>query len=124
MITPTRRNLRTRLRSRIPGVRFPDLYCWYVLASTLDILFTYVVIVVYKGSEANRIAAHIFDKYGWPGMIALKYATVILVLLVCEVVAMKSEQAAQRLAIFAICVGAFPVLYATVLVWTWGRQSL
>ena len=118
-----KRNLRTKLRAGIPGVKFPDLYCWYVLASTLDILFTYIIIEVYKGYEANQIAAGIFAKHGWPGMIALKYATVLIVLTICEVVALKSEKLANALAIFAICVGAFPVLWASVLVWTWAHSQ-
>lgn len=118
-----KRNLRTKLRSRVPGVLFPDLYCWYVLASTLDILFTYIIIEVYKGWEANRVAAGIFERYGWPGMIALKYSTVILVLIVCELVARRNDRLAHRLAVLAVAVGAFPVLWASVLVWAWARAE-
>lgn len=101
------------------GVRFPDHYCWYVLASTLDIIVTFIIIEVYKGGEANRIAAHIFDRFGWPGMIALKYATVLIVVGVCEVVARKHHEVARKLAVFAVAVGAFPVLYGFVLVRSW-----
>lgn len=118
-----KRNLRTKLRSHVPGVRYPDLYCWYVLASTLDILFTYIIIEVYKGWEANQIAAGIFVKYGWPGMIALKYSTVVVVLVVCELVARKHEWLGHRLAMLAVAVGAFPVLWGSVLVWTWARDG-
>jgi uncharacterized membrane protein len=119
-----KQNLRTKLRSHVPAVKFPDLYCWYVLASTLDIVFTYIIIEVYKGWEANKLAAAIFERYGWPGMIALKYATVTIVLIVCEAAALKNERIAHRLAILAVAVGAFPVLWAAMLVWSWARHEM
>jgi phage-related holin len=100
-------------------VRFPDHYCWYVLTSTLDVLVTFIIIEVYRGGEANRVASHIFDRFGWPGMIALKYATVLVVIGVCEVVARKNESLARNLAVLAVAVGAFPVLYGFMLVRVW-----
>jgi uncharacterized membrane protein len=107
------------IRTAAKGVRFPDHYCWYVLASTLDIIVTFIIIEVYKGGEANQLAAKIFDRFGWPGMIALKYATVLVVVLVCETVARKNEPLARNLSVLAIAVGAFPVLYGAMLVRAW-----
>ncbi len=109
--------------SRRRGVRFPDLYCWYILASTLDIIVTFVIVEVYKGGEANQIAAAIFHRFGWPGMIALKYASVLVVIGVCEVVARKNERLARGVAKLAVIVGAFPVLYGAVLVRTWAAHA-
>jgi hypothetical protein len=52
-------------------------------------------------------------------MIALKYATVLIVIGVCEVVARKNESLARSLAVLAVAVGAMPVLYGFVLVRAW-----
>lgn len=99
--------------------RYPELYPWYIVTSTLDILTTFIIIEVYKGWEANKIAAKIFEHYGWPGMIALKYATVIFVVLICEAVGSRRPPLGKRLAKLAIAIGAAPVLLGAVQVWIW-----
>lgn len=100
-------------------VRYPRHYGWYLVTSTLDVLTTYIVIEVYKGWEANKIAAHIFEEYSWPGMIALKYATVLVVVLVCEAVGSRRFRLGWRLAALAVIVGALPVLLGSIQIWIW-----
>jgi Domain of unknown function (DUF5658) len=113
--------LKHRIIRAARSVRYPDLYCWYVLSSTLDIITTFIIIHVYDGTEANKIANAIFQRHGWPGMILLKYATVVIVLIVCEVVATKKPMLGKGLAITAVCVGALPVLLGAIQVWLWAR---
>jgi uncharacterized membrane protein len=115
---PGRRSLYRRIAEKFWSVaRYPDHYCWYILASTLDIVTTFIIVEVYGGGEANRIAARIFDRYGWPGMILLKYATVILVIAACEVVGRRRFATGRRLATLAIAVGALPVLWGAIQLW-------
>jgi uncharacterized membrane protein len=115
--------MKQRLIRTIRAVKYPDLYCWYILASTLDIVTTYVIIEHYEGSEANHIANGIFQRFGWAGMVALKYATVVIVVLVCEAIALRNIRAGRRMAIVAVCIGALPVLLGAiqVYIWVWGN---
>src|SRR5262245_51719109 len=69
------------------GVReralYPDHYVWYVIAATLDVLVTYVIIGQLGGREVNRVAGALVERFGHWGLIGLKYASVVLVVLIC-----------------------------------------
>jgi uncharacterized membrane protein len=99
--------------------QYPKLYPWYIIAASMDILTTFIVIEVYSGWEVNKIAAKIFAKFGWMGMIGLKFATVLLVVLICEAVGSRRPVLGKRVAILAIVLGAAPVMLGAVQIWVW-----
>ncbi|MDX2132401.1 MAG: DUF5658 family protein [Planctomycetota bacterium] len=105
-----------------PGTRpvlYPNLYVWYLLASSLDIMMTYAIIWKIGGREVNQIAQRFVDTFGHWGLIVLKFTTVVFVIAVCEVVGRRSERAGRRLAIAAIALSAFPVGYGVVQIVAW-----
>jgi uncharacterized membrane protein len=102
-------------------VLYPNLYVWYVFASTLDILLTYTIIWKLGGREVNRVAQHFIEHHGHWGLIMLKYLSVMLVVAICESVGRKSESAGRRLALAAIVVSALPVGYGIVQVLAWAH---
>ncbi len=94
------------------GVLYPDLYCWYVLAASLDILVTAIVMAYYGAVEVNGVASAVIERFGFGGLIPLKFATVILVLLVCEYVGRTKRVTGQRVAQLAVVVSFFPIVAA------------
>lgn len=94
------------------GVLYPDLYCWYVLAASLDILVTALVMSYYGAVEVNGVASAVIERFGFGGLIPLKFATVVLVLLVCEYVGRLRPRTGLRVAQFAVGVSFLPVVAA------------
>lgn len=107
----------------MPWALYPNHYAWYVFAGTLDILVTYVIVMYLGGGEANQLARHVLNRHGWPGMIVLKYATVLVVLLVCEFVGRKSAKTGRRLALAAVVLSSLPVGLGLLQVWAWTHHS-
>jgi len=90
-------------------VRYPDHYLWYVLAASLDLMVTNYLLV-YKGFyEANAIADRVIDMGGFPGLIVFKFATVALVVWICEYVGAQRPRVGRGLATSAIGISATPV---------------
>lgn len=102
-----------------PWALYPNHYAWYILAGTLDVLVTFVIITYLGGGEANQLARRILHSHGWPGMVALKYSTVIVVLLVCEIVGRRHPTLGRNLALTAIVISALPVGLGLLQVWAW-----
>lgn len=103
-----------------PGpVYYPNHYAWYVLAGTLDVLVTYVIIEHLDGGEVNRLAHRLLERYGWAGMVALKYATIVLVVAICEIVGRRNRALGRRLAVAAIVISGLPVGLGLLQVWAW-----
>lgn len=105
------------------AVRYPDLYAWYILAGTLDILVTWVIVEHLKGGEANELARRLLERYGWAGMVALKYSTIVLVVAICEAVGRRRATLGKRLAIGAIVISGLPVGLGLMQVWAWTRTQ-
>ena len=101
-------------RGWFPQVQFPNYYVWFVLFGSMDIMLTWVILHL-GGSEVNPIARRIIDRWDLPGAIAFKFTLMIIVLLVCEFVGTRRRALGLLLAIVAIVVSAFPVLYSFVL---------
>lgn len=100
------------LRLRRP-VLYPDLYAWYVLVASLDILFTWVILHE-GGQELNLLAAWIIDRHDLPGLVLFKFCTVMLVVTVCELLGRRRGELGVRLARWAVTISAFPVLVGAV----------
>ncbi|QDU70871.1 DUF5658 family protein [Mucisphaera calidilacus] len=92
-------------------VRFPDEYAWFVLVSSMDLMFTWLILNL-GGSEANPLANWVYLRLGFNGLVILKFAVVILVVLICELLARLREPTARLLARAAVVISAFPSVWA------------
>lgn len=110
--------------ARRRGVLYPDLYAWYILAATLDIIVTHQILHEFQGSEVNRLADVLIQRYGVAGMIGLKYSSIVIVLALCEFVGRRHHRLGKRLAIAAICISAFPVGVGLLQIWAWTHAPL
>ncbi|MBN1342975.1 MAG: hypothetical protein JXQ73_09870 [Phycisphaerae bacterium] len=94
-------------------MRYPNIYVWYVLLSALDIMLT-ALIMAAGGSEINSVADRIMGFWGLPGLTAFKFAVVILVVSICEIVGRKNDRTGRRLAEWAVAITAIPVVVSLV----------
>jgi hypothetical protein len=102
---------------RSPGLRravlYPDLYPWYVLLASLDIMLTWVVLHL-GGRELNHVADWVLNRWDLPGMVIFKFSLVTLVVVICEVVGHVRGPLGRKLAEWAVAVTAIPVVVAAV----------
>ena len=91
---------------------YPDRYTWFVFLSALDVMFTYLVLW-FGGSEANKIANWVLNKFGFTGMIWFKFALVVVVILICEFVGRRKPSAGRLLIHLSLLVTCFPVVIAS-----------
>ena len=91
-------------------IRYPDQEAWLVLVGTLDIVFTSIILWVLGGTELNPIARAAAESMGAWGLIALKYSTLTVVILVSEYIGITRPSAGKRLLAFAIGVSIIPVV--------------
>ncbi len=103
-------------------VLFPDHYTWFVLASTMDLLMTWVVLHS-GGYEANAIAAYVIEKFDLYGTLIFKFAMVVLVIVICEVVGQRRYATGRALATWAILFPASGVAMAIVVLARLGAFS-
>jgi hypothetical protein len=94
---------------------YPNEYVWLVFVSALDIMFTWVVLH-HGGYEANALAARALENFGLPGLVLYKFAFVVLVIVICEVVGRRKVGTGRKLALVAIGITCVPVAIAVVLV--------
>jgi hypothetical protein len=107
---PLRKDAQIRRRP----VLYPNHYAWFVLFSALDILLTHTILArfgAYGGRELNSIADWVIKQFGLWGAIGLKFATVIFVVLICEVVGRKSAASGRRLAWAVVGLSILPVAW-------------
>jgi hypothetical protein len=107
MAAPT---IRQALASR--PLRFPTLYAAIIVAGSLDVLLTGILLAL-GGREANPLADAVLRMHGFPGMVVYKYLTVGLVILACEFVAERNLRRAQGLALALIAIKASPVAWSS-----------
>lgn len=94
---------------------FPDHYCWLVLVGTLDILITYLILRL-GGTEANPIARLSLDLLGHWGLILVKFPSLIVVVGICEWLAVRRATLGKRVADWSVAVSCFPVVYGLALI--------
>ncbi len=95
---------------------FPNEYVWLVFVSTMDIIFTWIIIRNYEGRETNPVAQLYIDLYGPTGLIIFKFCIVIFVVLLCEWVGHMKEATGRRLARASVIISALPLLVSVYLV--------
>jgi hypothetical protein len=93
----------------LPQMRYSSAYAWLVLVSSLDIILTSVILRL-GGREVNPIAEAVIAMHGLPGMIAFKFALMVFVIIMCEVIGRVRPRTGLWLARFGILASAFPVI--------------
>jgi hypothetical protein len=100
-------------------VLYPKMYLWYVALASLDVLLTMIVLQL-GGIELNGIARWIMeqsrsiDDIGFAGMTFFKFATVMFVLVSCEIVGRRRSGLGKSLAEWAVAINTIPVGVATL----------
>lgn len=97
------------------SVKFPYFYLALAFVSAMDLILTYMVILL-GGIEVNPIANAVLQSPAdFHGLIVFKFAVVAAVIMICEFIGRHTEPAARRLAMWAVAISAFPVLWSTLL---------
>lgn len=95
-------------------VLFPRVYAMYIALAAMDVLLT-TLILAKGGVELNKLAAWLFSTHGLAGASALKFGTVMVVLVACELAGRhRSGTMGRTLAHAAVIVSLIPVMIATV----------
>jgi hypothetical protein len=97
-----------------PAVLFPSLYLWLVFFGSLDIMLTRLILF-FSGVELNPIAQMVLESWGVPGISVFKFGVIAFVIIICEFVGRVRFRTAKALALFAVLVTAFPVVWSSVL---------
>ena len=108
----------------LPPMRYPNPYVWLVLVSALDIFLTILVLYAWKGHEVNPIAAAIIAHMGFQWTVVFKYALIVLVIIICEVVGRRNDRTGWKLAMVGIMLSAFPVAYPFALLFRAGPAPI
>jgi hypothetical protein len=96
------------------ALRFPSLYAAIIVAGTLDVWLTGVLLAL-GGQEANPLANAALQAHGFGGMVLFKYLAVGLVILACEFVASRDRRTARNLALVLIAIHAAPLPWSAAL---------
>lgn len=104
-LLPPRANVARR------AVLFPDLYVWFVLLASLDIMLTWVILAL-GGREVNVLADWIIRLGKLPGVVIFKFACVMTLIAICEVVGRVRPVLGRPLALWAVAMTALPVIVA------------
>lgn len=100
---------------RVSGrsIAYGRLYGWYILLATLDLVTTMVILSL-GGREANPVANSVLQAAGPGGLLVLKYASVMLVVTICEFVHQHRPPLARLVVLIAVALSAFPVIVGLV----------
>lgn len=107
------------------SVRYPNAYVWFVFLAALDTMLTYLILhpVLFardatmtesRGAEENVFAGWIIERWDVPGMVVFKFALVVVVVVLCEVIGRHRDATGRRLAEWAVAITAIPVVVALV----------
>lgn len=103
----------------LPPVRYPNEYVWLVFVSTMDIIFTVLLIKYHDAHEANPIAAFYLSHYGKMGLIVWKFCIIIFVIVACEIVGRSRDRTGRWLARVGVIISALPMLVSLFFVIRW-----
>jgi hypothetical protein len=107
------------------SVLYPNAYVWFVFLAALDVVLTYLILhpVLFfrdfdmtesRGSEVNALANWIIERWDVPGMVVFKFALVVIVIVLCEIIGRRKDQTGRRLAEWAIALTVIPVALALI----------
>lgn len=100
-----------------PKMIFEDLYVWLIFVSSMDIMLTWLILGI-GGSEVNPVANAVLAVHGFWGMIAFKFAIVMLVVIACEIVGRAEQLKGKRLAMAAVGISSVPLFWSMYLLFT------
>ena len=92
---------------------FQNNYVWFVLVSALDLMLTWVVLLL-EGVEVNPLADAVLQYAGLPGLVIFKFALVVFVVVMCEWAGRRNARAGFKLSEWAVAITAIPVVVAFV----------
>ncbi len=90
-------------------VLFPNGYTWLVLAGSLDIIMTYLMLNL-GAIEVNIIADRALQASGLWGLIALKFTVIVGVLWICEYIGRRRLSTARTLVCTGVVLNFLPVV--------------
>lgn len=90
---------------------FPSAYSWLVLAASLDVIMTYLMLNV-GAIEVNAVANHALRVAGLWGLIALKFSVIAGVLWVCEFIGRRRLSTARSLVTAGVALNFLPVVFS------------
>lgn len=88
---------------------------FFILASALDALLTYVLLQGEHFVEANPVARFFLYHWGIQGMVYFKFAMVAFVCVIAQVIAARRHETARRLLYAATLIVASVVVYSMYL---------
>ncbi len=95
---------------RQPPMRYQNTYVWLLLAASLDVMLTWIVLFL-GGEEVNWLADRVIQTHGLRGMIVFKFGLVVFVILMCEFIGRMRDHTGRRLAVWAVVVNFLPVVW-------------
>ena len=93
------------------SVLFPNAYTWLVLAASLDIIMTHLMLSL-GAIEVNAVANHALQTAGLWGLIALKFTMIACVLWVCEYIGRRRFSTARSLIGAGVTLNFLPVVFS------------
>ena len=104
----------------LPPMRYQNAYVWIVFFSFMDVLLTWLILLLGEdtASEVNPIALFIIDGWGgvhglgMAGASGLKFTLVVLAIVICEIVGRSSDRKGRYLARTLACIAAAPVFWS------------
>jgi hypothetical protein len=101
-------------RWHTPPLRYPRLYALFILVSSLDIVFTWIILSL-GGREINPLAREVIDNWGLNGAILFKFSLVVFVIVSCDVIGRQRDRLGRFVAHLAVWISAIPVVYSPML---------
>lgn len=93
-------------------ILYPKTYAMFLLVAAMDVICTAIILSL-GGREINALANMLLQLWGVHGLLALKFAVCVMVLITCEFIGRRKPAVAVRLAIAAIALNMFPVVVGT-----------
>jgi hypothetical protein len=94
-------------------MRYPNHYVWFVFLASLDIMLTWIILLL-DGRELNPLADAVIRHLSLPGLVGFKFCLVVGVVVVAEVVGRRNNKAGRKLAEWFVAISAIPVVVALV----------
>lgn len=107
-------NMDTPQRSPRLHALHPNLYCWFLLFSSLDIMLTHTILGrfgAFGGRELNSIADYVIKAAGLWGAIGLKFITCVIAIGIVEFIGRRRPALGGRMAVLMLILGILPVAW-------------
>lgn len=97
----------------IPSMLYRRAYKWFIMASALDIVLTWLILQL-GGEEVNALADTVIKYAGLNGMVIYKFCLMVFVVILCEVVGRRRPRLGRNLARASVVITAMPVVFSIV----------